>query len=862
MTFKKRIENILSNYKIILQIILGLLFVGFGIYFIKKEQAEMGKVKDALLTSDPVWVFWGIFLMIIFILVQGMMYQQSFRAIHEKIQLRTGIDLYLKRNLVSVFLPAGVLTNVLFFNKFVEKKEGVNKTQIYFASSIFSFCSILSAVIIGIPSLFWLLMKGSLSGSLVYGILLTSLLLIFIVYATINVIKQGKVFVFLEQKFPSITQTLDTLFSQSFDRKKIGLVLALSILIEIIGIGHLYIAIFALGGTPTIEMAIIGYAIVLLLLMSSPFLRGVGAVEVALTYSLVLFGLSNILALSVAFLFRFFEFWGVLIFGVIALVNSKNNLLLRLFPAILIFSLGIVNILSGITPALPQRLSTLLEFIPMDAIHASTALVILSGLFMLAISLYLIRGLRNAWLAAIILSIVSFITHLTKGIDWEEAMFALATIISLLYQRKHYFIQPDLKLTKRSLLPGLLILFGVLSAGTVGFYFLNLVHFNTEFTLWNSFVQAISAFFLFNIDFVPNTVFAKEFLYSLNILGGSTMVYVIYLFLRPLVIKPNTNFVNEQSRAKALIEKYGNSSLDYFKTYYDKSFWFCEEIEGFVSFKASGNYVLVLENPVCSLESMPTIIELFDSFCRKNGLRTAYYRIPETNKSVYEQLGKKLFPIGEEAVVNLESWKLEGGSKAGIRNSINKLKKIGYTFQVKEPPQKDAFLQQLKATSDDWLKHTKRSEIAFSQGIFNEKELKNQTILSIENHENKVVGFVNLVSDYIPGEANFDLMRKTADAPNGAMDFLFVMMFEYLKEIGFKTCNLGMVPMSGITTPENLQERVIKLAYEKIKQFGHYKSLREYKEKFDPTWQMMFLTYDATFDLIYLPKVMEQIIEP
>jgi len=62
-----------------------------------------------------------------------------------------------------------------------------------------------------------------------------------------------------------------------------------------------------------------------------------------------------------------------------------------------------------------------------------------------------------------------------------------------------------------------------------------------------------------------------------------------------------------------------------------------------------------------------------------------------------------------------------------------------------------------------------------------------------------------------------------------------------------------MVPISVIDNPENLQERVIKLAYERIKQFGHYKSLREYKERFNPDWQMMYLVYSASFDLIYNP---------
>ncbi|MBK5203498.1 MAG: lysylphosphatidylglycerol synthetase family protein [Prolixibacteraceae bacterium] len=860
---KKRFLAALKKYKIILQIILGLLFVLFGIYFIEKEQVEMGKVKDALLSAQPKWVILGLILVGIFILVQGLMYQQSFRAIHERIRLSTGIGLFLKRNLISVFLPAGVLTNMLFFNKLVEKKDGVNKTQIYFASSVFSFCSILSAVIIGIPALFWLLIKGSLSGTMIWGILLTSLLLVIIVYSVISIVKQGKVFQFLESKFPSFKQTLNIFLNQSFNRRKILLVLGLSILIEIIGVTQLFVSIIALDGIPSLEMAVIGYAIVLLLLMSSPFLRGIGAVEFALTYALVLFGLSDVLSLSVAFLFRFFEFWLVLILGLVALLSQKNNILIRVFPAVLLFLLGLVNIISGITPALPHRLQILKGIIPLDAINASVWLVVIAGIVMLAISIFLMRGLRNAWIVALVLTGISLITHLTKGIDWEEAIFSFVTFISLLYQRKQYFIRADLKLAKRSFLPVLAAVVGVMIFGTIGFYYLNYRYFNVNFSLWESFQEAISTFLLLNIDLTPATPFAKEFLYGMNILGGVTLFYIVYLLFRPLIQRPSATEEEDIKKAKELVLKYGKSSLDYFKTYYDKNYWFSDDKEGFVSFKTSQNYAFVLENPVCSdNKALINIIHCFDSYCRRNGLRSSYYRIPELNKSLYEKLGKKVLPIGEEAIVNIEKWTLTGVDKRGLRNAINKVTKSGYTFKATIPPQKDGFLQQLKAVSEEWLKNADRSEIVFSQGLFNEKELKNQVVFTIENYEKKVIGFVNLIPDFTKGEANFDLMRKTADAPNGTMDFLFVGMFDYLKETGFKTCNIGMVPMSGIENPENLQERLIKVAYEKIKQFEHYKSLREYKEKFKPNWHMMYLAYNDPYDLIYLPVALEQVIEP
>lgn len=857
----KAILFLKANQKILLQIALALLFVGLGIYFLRHERTEVFKVGEALGQSDPRWVLAGVALLGLFVVVQGLMYVYSFMAIEQRIRLSTASALYLKRNLVSVFLPAGLLTNMFFFNEELEHKEGVTPTQTYFASSIFSVCSILSSIIIGLPALLWLMLKSRLSEEIAIGIFLIIATLVFLFLGIRSLVKKGAVYRFLQKKAPPFAQVIDQLDSHTFKVREFWVVVALSCVIEVIGIAHLYIAIEALGGEATLAAAVIGYAIVLLLLMSSPFLRGVGAIEVALTFALTQFGFSTIEAVSVAMLFRFFEFWSLLVLGAVVFLVQRGRLLVRVLPALLLFGLGIVNILSAITPAVPERLTLLKEYLPMEAIHASTYFVLFSGVLMLGVGAYLLRGLRNAWWMAVVLSALSLLTHLTKGIDYEEALLALIVLASLIYERKQYFIKNDLQLAKRSLFPGLVSIGGVLLFGTLGFFFMDEKHFNADFTMWQSFQEAFTTYFLLNIDLTPVTTFGKEFLYGMNILGGASLTYMVFLLLRPLIHRPPTE-VEDQQRAQALVEKYGRSSLDYFKTYFDKTFWFSPDGEGFVAFKTSRSYAIVLETPVCRDEvAMAAAIPAFEQWCRQNGLRTAWYRIPQNSMGIFEKLGKKNLPIGEDATVNLDTFSLQGSEKKGLRNVLNRLAKEGYTFHAYDPPLKDSFLQQLRAVSNDWLRDTGRSELVFSQGLFDERELKNQPVFTIENQEGKIAAFVNIVPDYVPGEANFDLMRKTEDAPNGTMDFLFVNLFEALKKQGFRRCNLGMVPMSGIVEPDNMQERIIKMAYERIKQFAHYKSLRFFKEKFDPEWQMMYLVYNATFDLAYLPAALERVME-
>ena len=850
-----------TNQKILLQIAFSLLLVGLGIYFLRHERAEVQKVREVLAEANAGWVLFGVGLLALFVAVQGLMYVYSFKAIGQRIGLGTASALYLKRNLISVFLPAGLLTNMFFFNEELERKEGVTQTQIYFASSIFSVCSILSAIVIGLPALLWLLLKSQLPGEMAVGILLTLASLVLLFFGVKSLAKKGVIYRFLQKKAPPFAEVIDQLESHTFIAQAFWIVVGLSCVIEIIGITHLYISIEALGGSATLTAVVIGYAIVLLLLMSSPFLRGAGAIEVALTYALTQFGFSTVEAISVAMLFRFFEFWALLVLGTVVFIVQRGRLLVQVLPALLLVALGLVNIVSSITPADPERLRVLKGFLPIEAVHASTYFVLFSGVLMLGVGAYLLRGMRNAWLMAVALSAMSLLTHLTKGIDFEEAIIALVVLASLVYERKQYFIKTDLRLARRSFFPGLVAVCGVLLFGSLGFFFINVKHFNAEFNLWQAFQEALTSFFLLNADLTPVTTFGKEFLYGMNILGGTTLAYVAFLLLRPLVNRPPA-VEDDRLNAQALVEKYGCSSLDYFKTYFDKIFWFSEDGEGFVAFKTSRSYAIVLETPVCRYESaMAEIIPAFEHWCRQNGLRTAWYRIPQSSASIFEKQGKKLLQIGENAVVNLDTFTIQGGDKKALRNGVNRLGKEGYTFHTYDPPQRDGFLQQLKAVSDDWLADTGRRELLFSQGLFEEKELKSQPVFTIENEEGKIAGFVNIIPDYVPGEANFDLMRKTKDAPNGTMDFLFINMFLRLKEQGFHRCDLGMVPMSGIDEPGNVQERVVKLAYERMRQFSHYKSLRFFKEKFDPEWTAMFLAYSAPFDLVYLPGALEQVLE-
>ena len=70
---------------------------------------------------------------------------------------------------------------------------------------------------------------------------------------------------------------------------------------------------------------------------------------------------------------------------------------MRIFPAVLIFVLGIVNIISVLTPALPERLRLLKDYLLVDFVSFSNSFVFVAGLFLLVTAAFMLRGLRTAW---------------------------------------------------------------------------------------------------------------------------------------------------------------------------------------------------------------------------------------------------------------------------------------------------------------------------------------------------------------------------------------------------------------------------------------------------------------------------------
>jgi phosphatidylglycerol lysyltransferase len=841
--------------------ILAIFTLLLAIVFFRSERKELQAIIPQIQQARLLWLLAGLLITIIYIFFQGGMYRKSFAAIALKLKWTHSVILFLKRNFVSVFLPAGGVSSLAYSPSQI-RKEGFHQPQVHQASGLFAFAGLLTVFIVGLPVVIYTVFVTSRFKDAWLGLLASLLVITGLVVAVRSIKQKKKLYRWLDKKFPSFTPTLNEVFAANVSLPMFSRAVAYSIGVELCGILHLYIAMLALGAPASLGASAAAYIISVLMMILSPFLRGLGAVELSMVYVLQQFGYNGTQALSVTILYRVFEFWLPLLAGFVALSWKGRKIFLRAAPVLLCFALGIVNIVSVITPPIHNRTRLLREYLPLTTIHASHLLVLLIGITLLGTSAFLFRGLRNAWIIALTLSVFSLIGHLTKALDYEEAIFSGLTLIVLITTASQYRIRSSNKWMQAGLKTALISFGAVALFGFLNFYCIKPRHFGVDFTWQESLVHTIRSLLLADDpDLHPITRFAHELIWLIRALGFFTWAFLLFTLIKPH-IKKYTVTENFRERALFLLNQFGNSAIDYFKVYKDKLFFFSDLHEAFVAYRISGGFAIVLEEPVCAEECKVEVLQEFDRQCRKMGLKPAFYRVDESSVLWFSQLKKRRLVIGQEAILNINEFSLEGRDKKSLRNGLNSLQKKGYTISVHTAPHAGAFVAALRKVSDEWLKSSGKEELIFSQGMFDEKELMQQDVIVVEDAGGAIKAFLNIIPDYAEEECTYDLIRKTDDAPPAAMDALIIQLIAYAKERGQLYLNLGLVPMSGIGQPGNTAEQIIKLAAEKIKRFQHYKGLREFKEKYATLWENKYLVYDNDFDLLQLPLAISNVMKP
>ena len=172
-----------------LQVVVSALFLVFLIYFIRNEHIDITHIKSTLEKANPIWISFGLVITVAYLSLQAVLYIFSFKSIGVSIDFKSALTLFLKRNFISTFLPAGSLTSLAFFGDELRKYK-LHKALIYYGSFLFALASTISVVLIAIPAIASLFLHHHLRLVELYGVLLLTALVALVFYIGYGLIKK------------------------------------------------------------------------------------------------------------------------------------------------------------------------------------------------------------------------------------------------------------------------------------------------------------------------------------------------------------------------------------------------------------------------------------------------------------------------------------------------------------------------------------------------------------------------------------------------------------------------------------------------------------------------------------------------
>jgi lysyl-tRNA synthetase class 2 len=298
------------------------------------------------------------------------------------------------------------------------------------------------------------------------------------------------------------------------------------------------------------------------------------------------------------------------------------------------------------------------------------------------------------------------------------------------------------------------------------------------------------------------------------------------------------------------VNAYGTDSLAFFALRRDKSYHFSPSGQAFLAYRVVAGAALISGDPVGDEYEFDELLREFAAFAHAHGWRLAVVGALRENLHYYERLGMRAIPIGDEAVLVPAEFSLDGRAIRKVRQSVSRLTKAGYRFQVVAADDiDDEQRAQLDAVSDAW--RGRQVERGFSMAM-DDLYAPGTTFALAESADGEVGGFLHLAP--APADEGWSLstMRRRPDAPNGLTEFLVVETLAWAKEQGAPELSLNfcaltdfVAPDRAITVPRRLVRRVL-LAADGVFQLER---LHSFSRKFHPHWRPRYLCVERLTDL-------------
>ncbi len=480
---------------------------------------------------------------------------------------------------------------------------------------------------------------------------------------------------------------------------------------------------------------------------------------------------------------------------------------------------------------------------------------VIIGLLLLMLSHGLRRRKRRAWEGVTLLLAASVVIRaVAPGRHLITSAVAVALLVLLWFFRKEFYAVGDPRTRWRALwaLGGL----AVADVG-IGLTYIAVTHGLKANYTFGQRLQSV----IYSIVGVGGPVhFTSEtrndvFVFLMGGLGLFTLVVVGYLFLRP-ARRADRLGAGDADRIRALLGKHGErDSLGYFTLRHDKSVIWSATGKSCIGYRVLSGVMLASGDPLGDPEAWPGAVNAFLDEAARHAWVPAVIGCSELGAETWcrEGGGLTALELGDEAIVNVADFTLQGRSMRNVRQMVTRVSRAGYVAEIRRMGDiSRAEITRLIRQANSW--RGSPTERGFSMALGRVGTPGDEDCVIATATED---GVLRAILHFVPWGTDglsLDLMRRDRAAQPGLNDFLIVETIKSAPDLGVKRISLNFaVFRAALERGERIGAGPVLRAWRGIlifmSRWFQIESLYKFNAKFCPEWVPRFFVYTGTRDI-------------
>ncbi len=522
----------------------------------------------------------------------------------------------------------------------------------------------------------------------------------------------------------------------------------------------------------------------------------------------------------------------------------------------LTFWLGILNVAANIFRRFQPVARRVDSYIPglVNSTAFSTALF--TSLVLILVARGLARRKRRAWNISVIVLILNLLSDLFRYHRHPLQIIPNLILLGILIGfRKEFYAVSD-PATRFQPVRSFIILFAfTFIASTLMIYYRhghqivgNPSFKNVVLTVLEGMIGVTGP-----IEFVSQRA-SDTVEFSLAALGIFTIVIPLFLFFRR--VKPLAKMSNDDIEIvrKLITHDVDQDSLGYFATRRDKSVIWAPNKKAGIAYRVEGGVMLASGDPFGEYSLWPAAIDAFLDEAKLHAWTPAVMGASDRGGEVWvEHAGMTAFDIGDEAIIKVKDFTLEGRPMANVRQMVNRIKRKGYSAYTAKWSDLDANIRvELRHLAKKWRYGTPERGFSMAMDRFGE-DIDGETIITIATLGDEIKGLLYFVPWSHDG-ISLDRMQRERGTDPGVNELLIVQTVEWARENKIESISLNFAAF------RSLFERAEKISAGPITRssrnlirffsnFFQVESLYRFNAKFDPEWQTRYLVYPKATDI-------------